>query len=231
MALSSRQHEIIRMVLLPITPFFHQISYLQNQPHSINVVASMTPVTNGVEVSEIEAILHAQLDADNSARDLASDKSGTSTRRLVIEENTVGQEHSVGFTIVYNDPIRELLGNTVRGTRIERGLLVLRNSLHLAVQLGGRSLVETSLLLESTSTDSIEQTEGTDAIHLSTVLGKIERHLDVALSSQVVDLIRLDLGHQSAQIGRIGEISIVKEETDTLIVRILVKMVDSSSVE
>lgn len=229
MTLSSGQHEVIGMVLLLLTPTPQ--SYLQNQPHSIHIVASMAPVTNGVQVSEVEAVLHAQLNADDSTRDLASDKSGASTRGFVIEENTVRQEHAVGFTIVYNDPVSELLRNTVRRTRVERSLLVLGNGLDLSVQFGSGSLVEASLLLESTCTDSIEQTEGTDAVHLSTVLGKVERHLDVALSSQVVNLIRLDLSHQSAQVGGISEISIVKEETDTLVVRILVKMVDSSRVE
>ena len=53
----------------------------------------------------------------------------------------------------------------------------------------------------------------------------------MALSAQVVDLIRLDLRHQSAQIRRIRQISVVKEEFHTLVVRILVQVVNSTRVE
>lgn len=44
------------------------------------------------------------------------------------------------------------------------------------------------------------------------VLRLVEAHPDVALGSQVVDLVRNDLGDQLAQIGAVAQISIVEVE-------------------
>ena len=43
----------------------------------LNVVLGMTPVALGIDVAEIEALLHAALDAGDGTSDLASHKGGT----------------------------------------------------------------------------------------------------------------------------------------------------------
>lgn len=53
----------------------------------------------------------------------------------------------------------------------------------------------------------------------------------MTLSSEVVNLVGLNLRHQTAQIRGVRQISVVEEEVDSLTVRILVKVVNATSVE
>ena len=48
-----------------------RLSLLQPQPLHLHVVAGVTPVTFGIEVAEVEAILKCQLDARQGTGDLA----------------------------------------------------------------------------------------------------------------------------------------------------------------
>ena len=105
------------------------------------------------------------------------------------------------------------------------------NSLHLAVQLARRRLVQARLLLQAASAHRVQQTQRANTVHLRRVLRQVERHLHVALRAQVVDLVRLDLRHQAAQIRRIRQISVVQKELHALVVGILVQVVDSPRVE
>ncbi len=60
--LAGRQHVVVGLVLL------------QHQPHALDVVARVAPVALGVEIAEIEALLQAELDRRDRARDLARDE-------------------------------------------------------------------------------------------------------------------------------------------------------------
>jgi hypothetical protein len=58
-----------------------------------------------------------------------------------------------------------------------------------------------------------------------------ERDENVTLRREVVDLVRLDLPDQSGQLGPVGKVSIVKEETDIRFVGVLVDVIDSVCIE
>ncbi|RUS30879.1 hypothetical protein BC938DRAFT_478823 [Jimgerdemannia flammicorona] len=60
--LSRRQHEVLRLVLL------------EHQPHPLDVVARMAPVTLRVKVTQIETFLAVEVDVGDGAGDLARDK-------------------------------------------------------------------------------------------------------------------------------------------------------------
>jgi hypothetical protein len=77
----------------------------------------------------------------------------------------------------------------------------LRSLNDFTVQLGRRSLVEPGVLLESTRSDSVEQSKRTESIDVSGVLGHFKRNLDVRLSAQVVDLGGLDLRNDVNKVG------------------------------
>lgn len=66
------------------------------------------------------------------------------------------------------------------------------------------------MLLESTRTDGIEETECTKTINVTSVLGHLERDLDVRLSTEVVDFSRLDLGEDVHEVGAVAQVTIVK---------------------
>ena len=87
---------------------------------------------------------------------------------------------------------------------MERGGLTLRDFLNLAVQLGGGSLVHLAGLGQAADTDSLQHTQNAQCVHIAGVLRSIKGNLNMALCSQIVDLIGLDLAHQTDQTGGIG---------------------------
>ena len=48
---------------------------LQDEPHALNIVLSITPVAEGIEVAQVEAVLLALCDACGCESDLAGDES------------------------------------------------------------------------------------------------------------------------------------------------------------
>lgn len=191
----------------------------------------MTPIANGVEIAEIQTILHSELNTGDSSRDFAGYKSGTTTGRFVVEQNTVREEHAISLAVVFDDPERKLLGNSVGRAGIKGGGLTLGSLHHLAVKLTRGGLIQTGFVGKTASADGVEQAEGSNTIHLSSILREIERNLHMTLSAEVVNLVGLNLRHQTAQVRGVRQISVVEEEVDTLAVRILVKVVNATSVE
>ena len=108
---------------------------------------------------------------------------------------------------------------------MERGGLALRNFLDLAVQLGGGSLIHLAGLGQAADADSLQHTQNAQCVHIAGVLGCVKGDLNVALCSQIVDLIGLDLAHQTDQAGGIGQVAVVQSD------RVLLdQMVDTSCV-
>jgi hypothetical protein len=53
----------------------------------------------------------------------------------------------------------------------------------------------------------------------------------VALRSESVDLVRLHGLHDADQVGRVGQVAVVQDESAALLVRILVQVIDAIRVE
>ena len=68
------------------------------------------------------------------------------------------------------------------------------------------------MLLESTRTDGIEETECAETIDVTGIFGHLERDLDVRLSTEVVHLSRLDLGDNVHEVGAIAQVTIMELE-------------------
>ena len=204
---------------------------LEHAPHTLNVVAGMAPITLGVDVSEVEALVNSLVDAGDGGGNLAGDEGTATAGTLVVKEDAVGNVHAVGLTVVDKDPEGVLLGNGVGRAGVEGGGLGLRDLLNLSVKLGGGGLVEADLLLHAASADGIEHTEDTNAVGVSGVLGHIEGNLDVGHGTEVVDFGGADLGNDGDQVGGIAEIAVVKEELDAGGVTVLVEMVNAAGVE
>lgn len=128
MGLSSGENEIIGLVLLKHTP------------HTLDVVTGVSPITLGVQVTEVEALLLTERDFGDGTRDLSGDESSSTSRRFVVEEDTVRGVHSVGFTVVLDDPESVEFRYTVRGTRVEGSSLRLRSFNDLSVEFRSRGL-------------------------------------------------------------------------------------------
>ena len=68
-------------------------------------------------------------------------------------------------------------------------------------------------------------------IRVGGVLRRLERHCDVALRGQVIDLIRLHFLDDADEIGRIRQISVMQAQPDIALMRILVEMIDAVRIE
>ena len=200
MGLSGGQDVVVGLILL------------EHAPHTLNVVAGMTPITLGVDISEVEALVNSLVDAGDGGGNLAGDEGTATAGTLVVEEDAVGKVHAVGLTVIHEDPEGVLLGDGIGRTGVEGGGLGLGNLTDLSVQLGGGGLVESDLLLHATSADGIKHPEDTNTIGIGCVLGHIEGNLDVGHGTEVVNLIGLHLGNDGDQVRGIAEVTIVEEK-------------------
>ena len=120
---------------------------------------TVSPTTFSIEIPKVEAALLPKTYVRCGTGDLARDERPATARALVVEEDAVARIHAVRFAVVDCYPVAVELGDTVRGTRVEWSCFALRRFDDLAVQLGRRSLVEPYVLLKTTCTNGIEETE------------------------------------------------------------------------
>jgi len=118
----------------------------------------------------------------------------------VVEKKTVGGVNAVRFPIVDGDPVGVELRRRVGTPRIKWRPLILRNFLHLAVQLRGRSLIEARFADSVEDPDGLQKAKRSERIDISGVLGRIEGDLDVTLGRQVVDFVGISFLHDSDQV-------------------------------
>lgn len=72
------------------------------------------------------------------------------------------------------------MGPTVGRLRVEGRRLLLRGLHHLAVQLGGRGLVDAGGVVQPAGAHRVQQSHHPQRVHLRRVLGQVERHLAAA---------------------------------------------------
>src|SRR2546427_9109856 len=91
---------------------------LQHQMHRANVVGRVAPVATRIEVSELDLVLQAVLDARDRASDLAGGELRAATRRLVIEADDATRIQAVRLPVVHGDVVPVALGLAVRRARM-----------------------------------------------------------------------------------------------------------------
>src|SRR6202049_4365032 len=219
MALASGEHVVVGLVLL------------HDQPHSFNVVARVAPVALGVEVSEKKPVLQTTLDGGDGAGNLAGDESLATNRALVVEQDSVRRVNPVGLAIIDRDPMGIELGRGIGRARIERRGLGLGRRLGLAIEFGGRGLVEACALFAAENSDGLEQPKCSDGVGVGRVFRRLEGDVDVRLSGEIVDLVGLSLLEQANQVGRVRYVPVVEAEENAALVRVMIEMVDAAGVE
>src|SRR5262249_7303316 len=115
-----------------------------------------TPVSLGIQITQVEPALKATFDGRNGARYFACYESFPPDRRLVVEQNAVGGVHVVGLPVVDRDPIGVELCHRVRASRIELRQLTSRRVLHRSEQLRGRGLIKADTVLHLEDADGVE---------------------------------------------------------------------------
>ena len=92
----------------------------------------------------------------------------------MVEEDTVATIHAIRLPVVLHDPETIELGDRVGATGIERGSLALRNLLYFSVELRGGSLIDTTGLLQSADTYSLQQAENANCVSISRILRNVK---------------------------------------------------------
>lgn len=128
----------------------------------------------------------------------------------MVEQDTRAAEHVVGFAILLDDPITVELRHGIGAVGVERGLLVLRNLLDLAVELRGRGLVDAAGLGQTAQAHGLEDTQYARGIDIGGELRRVERHLHVALGRKVIDLVGAHLADHLDDTHRVAEVGVVK---------------------
>jgi len=79
--------------------------------------------------------------------------------------------------------------------------------------------------------DRVEQPQGAATGDVERVLGDVEGNPDVALGTEVVDLLWLQLVDQTGQRDRVREVAVVREELRALLVGVAEEVLDAAGVE
>src|SRR5688500_9071664 len=102
MTLAGGDDEVVRPLLL------------EHEPHGLNVVWRIAPISSGFEVIQLEFVLQTDFDSRRRAGDLATDEGLTSPRAFVIKENAVAGKKTVGLTVIAHNIKSVRLGTTIR---------------------------------------------------------------------------------------------------------------------
>src|SRR4051794_33604798 len=168
------QDEIVRFVVL------------QHTPHTLHVLGCEPPVTNCVEVAQVDVLLDAEADPGRGPCQLAGHERLPTARRLVVEQDPVDREEPVPLAVVPCHPVGVDLGGAVGRPRVEGRVLALRRRCRSEHLRAGR-LVEAGV--EPDHADRLEQPGGADAGGVAGVLRLVEADADVRLRAQVVHLV------------------------------------------
>ena len=173
----------------------HKVAWhglLQDEPHALNIVAGIAPVTLGIEISQVEFLLKSVDDARCGKGYLASDECLATTFTLVVEEDAVGSVHAVAFAVVLHNPVAVKLSHRIRATRVKWSVFVLGYLLNLAIELAGARLINLGEFLAMGDAHGFKQSQSAHSIGLGSIFWHVERHLHMALRCEVVNLIGLD---------------------------------------
>ena len=114
---------------------------------------------------------------------------------------------------------------------MERRALALRRFLGEPVELRRRRLIETRLVGQAEEPDRLEHSQRSHRVDVGRVFRALERHGDVTLRAEVVDLVRLNFLEDARQVAAVGQIAVVQHEVAAAEVRILVDVVDPFGVQ
>jgi hypothetical protein len=116
MRLTCSNHEIVGLLSL------------KDAPHRVDIFWRPAPIAVDREVSQAQPLGGASRNTISTLYDLLCYEACGSKIRLVIEKNSIGREHPMGFTVIPDQPMGGRLGDCIRAHGIERRGLVGRRS-------------------------------------------------------------------------------------------------------
>src|SRR6266700_7531489 len=115
---------------------------LQHQPHGLHIVTRKAPITAGLQVAQFYTTLLAARYLCDAISDLAGHKVEASPRGLMVIEDTRTGKEAVCFPIVFHHMMGKQLRAAIWASRMHGRILILGRVYSIAVQLTGRSLIE-----------------------------------------------------------------------------------------
>ena len=76
---------------------------LQHLPLHLDIIASESPVTFGINVTDVEAFIEAMLDSSSHHGHLSCDEFKATSWTFVVEKDSSACEHVVRFSVVSSD--------------------------------------------------------------------------------------------------------------------------------
>ena len=149
----------------------------------------------------------------------------------MIEQNPAAGVQPIGLTVVDRQPMGEDLGATIRRTRPQRSRFLLGHFLHLPEHLGRGSLVVTYFFHQPCFANRFQDSYGAQAGNVSGILGHVKGNADMALGSQVVNFIRLQLVEQLDHLNGIRQVPVMQVESSIIQQGVLVKMIQTTCIE
>ncbi|RNA43570.1 phytase family [Brachionus plicatilis] len=92
---------------------------LQHEPHGLHIVFGMTPVSFGVNIAQSNEFLLTKMYFGNTTANFSSHKISSSTRTLVVEQNSIHSKHVISFSVVDSDPVGVKFGSAIWRSRIK----------------------------------------------------------------------------------------------------------------
>ena len=106
---------------------------LQDEPHTLYIVLGISPVAQGIQVTQIQLVLQTVSDTCCGKGDFSGNEGLSAALTLMVEENAIAAEHAIALTIILDNPVTIEFCHSVRTARIEGGRLLLWHFLYLTV--------------------------------------------------------------------------------------------------
>ena len=119
----------------------------------------------------------------------------------MVKEHAIAGVHAITLAVINGDPVAVQLGDGVGTTGVEGRGFLLGNLLNQAVQLAGAGLINLGFLREAQHSNRLKNPQRAQRVTVSGVFGSLKTHRHVALSAEVIDLVRLDLLNDADQVG------------------------------
>ena len=118
----------------------------------------------------------------------------------------------------------------VGAAQVEGGGFALGDVLHQAVELGGGGLVDAGFVSVRRCAP-LKNAEGAEGINVCGVFRSLETDGHMALGTEVVDLIWLNLLNDPLKVAPIAQVAVVQSQASIQLVWILIVVIDPGGVE
>ncbi len=199
---------------------------LHNTPHAFDIIFGVSPVAFCVQVTQIQFVLQANFDSTCRACDFSCYKRFATSLGFVVKQNSVTRKQFVSATIVDGLVKRVSFGARIRRLWIERRRFFLWSLQDVTKHFATAGLVNTHWFFSVEQPGCFQNIQCSNANRLESVNRLVIRNANVTLSTQVVDLVWLDIQHKVCECLAIRQIAVVQPEL-RFIMNVTIDVVDS----